>query len=111
MESKSVIHLVGTDCPSETERELDMFYRQKHLPDIFRFKKLSKATRYRNIHTDSDYPKFLDICEFECREDFQAYDTSLERVAATEDFLDISKRIGASLRWRVQYEIIDTWKR
>ena len=110
METKSVIHIVGTECPPEMEGRFDTWYSERHVPDLLKFQGLKKVTRYRNLHADGEYPKFLTIYEFNNRQDFEAYYVSPERTAAAEDWLKIQKELGASLKWMVQYEAIKTWQ-
>ena len=111
MEAKPVIQIVGTDCPLEAEEKFNTWYNERHIPDLLKFKKLKRVTRYKNLHPDGEYPKFLTIYEFENRQAFEEYDTSPEQTTAREDWLRISKETGAEVVWRVQYEVIKTWQR
>ena len=111
MEAKSVLHIVGTECPSEMEDQFDKWYSDKHVPELLEFKGVNRVTRYRNLHNGEEYTKFLTIYEFGKREDFEAYFTSSIRANAAEDWGKIQNELGASLKWSVQFEMIKTWQR
>ena len=111
MEAKPVMHVVGTECPPEMEEKFDTWYSERHVPDLLKFKGVKRVTRYRGLHPGGEYPKFLTIYEFNNRQDFEAYYTSPERATAAEDWIKIQKELGASLKWSVQFEVIETWQR
>ena len=111
METKPVIHVVGTECPPEAEEKFDAWYSDRHVPDLLKFKKLRKVTRFKALKPDREYPMFLTLYEFDSRQAFEEYFTSPERATAAEDFAKIQKELNASVKWSVQYETIKTWQR
>ncbi len=111
MKAKSIIHVVGTECPPEMEEKFDRWYSERHVPDLLKFKKLKGVTRFKNLHPSGEYPKFLTIYEFDNQQDFEAYFKSPERAAAGEDWKKIQRELGASQKWAVQFEVIKSWQR
>ena len=111
METKPVIHVVGTECPTEAEEKFDTWYSDRHVPDLLKFKKLKKVTRLKALKPDGEYPMFLTFYEFDDRQAFEEYFISPERSTAAEDFARIQKELDVSVKWSVQYETIKTWQR
>jgi len=111
MEAKSVIHVVGTECPPGVEEKFDTWYSERQVPHLLEFKKLKRVTRYRNLHPNRQYPKFLTIYEFDNRQDFEEYHDSPERTSSRDSWLKIQEETGASDKWEVQYEVIKSWQR
>ena len=110
MGNTSVIHVVATECPSETEDTFSKWYDEQHIPDLLKFKRLKKVTRYRNLHPDGENPKFLTIYEFDRREDLEDYLVSPERTSVHEDAMSTNRELNVSLKWRVQYEVLRSWQ-
>lgn len=112
MAKTALIHMVGTRCPPDKEARFDTWYNERHVPDLMKFKKLRKVTRFRSLKPDpGSYPRFLTIYEFAGREDFEAYFNSPERAVAAEDWKKIQQELGASQDWAVQYEVIRSWEK
>ena len=121
----SVITFVGTQCPPETEAKFDVWYSEKHIPDLLKFKGLEGVTRYRLASSSylgvklstapeikaKEYPEFLTFYYFEDLPTNDAYDTSHERTATLEEAGNVQKETGFSILWRAQYEPMRTWQR
>ncbi len=111
METKSVIHIVATQCQPEIEEKFNKWYDETHIPMLFKYSGLKSATRYKLLSESEDYPKYLAVYEFESREAFKAYQTSPELAEALEEMKETWKQNGYETKWRVQYELIKTWQR
>ncbi len=111
MEAKLVIDVVGTDCPLETEEKFNKWYNDTHVPDLLKFEKIKRVTRFKILNQDTKYPKFLAIYEFDNRQAFEEYFASPVRGAGVQDWTKVSKELSASLKWLAQYEVIKTWHR
>jgi len=111
METKPIIHVVATECRSEVEEKFNKWYDDVHIPLLFKFKGMKEATRYKIMNETEEYPKYLTIYEFESKEAYQAYRTSPELAASTEEMKETWKEGGFEVKWRVQYEPMKTWKR
>jgi len=124
--SLSVITIVGTQCPPEIEGRFDTWYSEKHIPDLLKFKRLDGVTRYRLASSRGlaikiadeipefkarEYPKYLTFYYFKDVPTAEAYETSPERSATLEEWLDVVKEMGVSVLWRAQYEPMRTWRR
>ncbi len=108
---KTIIHMVATRCPPEMAARFDEWYNTRHVPDLLKFPRLKRVTRYRSLHPDNGFPRFIAAYEFESREDFEAYFNSPERAIAGEDWKKAQKKLGASQDWAVQWEFIGTWQK
>ena len=73
MDANSVINVMGTQCPPETEERFRKWYIEKHIPELLQFKGLKGVTFYRNTKADGEYPTYLAIYEFKDQQDFEAY--------------------------------------
>ena len=111
METKSVIHVVATQCQPEIEGKFNRWYDETHIPMLLKCSGLKRAVRYKLLNESEDYPKYLAIYEFENRGAFKAYETSPELVAALEEMRETWKQNGYQTKWRVQYELIKTWQK
>jgi len=106
MEGRPVIHIVGTQCQPEVEEEFNRWYDQVHIPMLFKFNGLKKATRYKIAKPSEEYPEYLAIYEFESQKTFEAYQSSPELAAALEEMRETWKEGEWEITWRVQYEAI-----
>ena len=121
----SVINILGTKCPPETEADFNEWYSNKHIPDLLKFKDMEGVARYKlassshlavKLPADLDiktteYPGFLTIYYFKDRATCDAYDASQERTATLDEAAELKKKIGYSVQWRAQYEPMRTWQR
>ena len=121
----SVITIVGTQCPPETETRFDTWYSDKHIPDLLKFKGLEGVTRYKLASSSflavkltstlevkaKEFPKYLTFYYFKDVPNAEAYDTSPERDATLEEWSGVVKETGVSVLWRAQYEPMRTWQR
>jgi antibiotic biosynthesis monooxygenase (ABM) superfamily enzyme len=120
----SVITLVGTECSPASEVEFNIWYSEKHIPDLLKFKGLEGVTRYRLASSTSvgikvtggvptgqtkQYPKYLTFYYFKDTTTADAYDESPERTATLGEFQEMIKEIGLSVVWRAQYASMRTW--
>ena len=111
METKPVIHIVGTRCRPENEEKFNKWYDEIHIPMLLRFKGLKAVTRYKITHEAEEYPNYLAIYKFEGQEAYEAYETSPELAAAMKETRETWKEGDIQLKWRVQYEPMKTWER
>ena len=111
METKPVIHIVGTRCRPEDEEKFNKWYIEVHIPMLLKFKGLKAVTRYEIINEAEEYPKHLAIYKFESQQAYEAYETSPELAAAREERDETWKEGGYEVKWRVQYEPMETWER
>ncbi len=119
----SVINVVGLHCPPEGQARFGQWYSEKYIPDILKFKGMLGATRYDYVNSGDlgtkttrpikvkEYPRFLTFYYYEDQPTAEAFDTSPERYAAREDWLNVSKQTGTSVMWRARYRPLRTWQR
>ena len=73
MKSNSAIIIVGLTCQPDKEERFNIWYNEKHIPDLLRFKGVRMVTRYKTLtrfqprqgYPDVDYPAYVTIYELE----------------------------------------------
>ncbi len=111
METKKVINVRGNDCLPEAEEKFNKWLEETHIPMLLETGELQKATRYRRIGDDANFPKYLAIYEFEDRAAFKRYEASQALAAAVADAKSTWAKGGNLPKWRVQYEVISTFEK
>ena len=111
METKPVINVVGIQCQPEVEEKFNTWYNQTHIPMLLKFKGLRGVTRYKILKPSEEYPEYLAIYEFDSRQAFEEYQTSPELAAALDEMQEIWRGEGWERKWRVQYEVMKTWRK
>ena len=105
----SIALIVANEPGPEKETEYNEWYTGKHIPMMFAFKGLKKASRYRRLGDDKECSKYLAIYEFDSEEDMAAFSRSPEFAAAVEDFDKKWQGGGFESKWYTAYELIKTW--
>jgi len=111
METRPVIHIVGTRCQPQVEEKFNIWYDQTHIPMLLKFNGLRGATRYKISKAGEGYPEYISIYEFDNRQAFEAYETSSELAAALDEMRETWRDGGWETVWRVQYEAMKTWRK
>jgi len=111
METGTVINVVATLCPPETEEKFNQWYNEIHIPLLLKCKALKSATRYKILNESENHPNYLAIYEFDSREAYKEYEASPELAAAIEEMQDTWKQKEYESKWRVQYELIQSWQK
>ncbi len=109
MKNRPVIQVSGIDCPSELREKFDVWYNKTHIPMLLKFKGIIKATRYKRVGDNKEYPEHLSIFEFDSLESFKDYLESTELADAVAERKSSWPSGGHERRWRVQYEMIENW--
>lgn len=114
METEPAILVVGTEISPEAEEEWNMWYNEKHVPELLEVEGMIRVTRYKIFddkegpYEEGKYPKYLAIYEFENRQAAEAFATSPEIYAGRADWKKNWLPRGMVLKWRVYYEPIKT---
>ena len=111
MTDKPIILIRATQCQPEVEEKFNKWYDEIHIPLLLKFKGITEVTRYKLMNETEEYPKYLAIYKFESQSTLEAYETSPELVAALAELKETWKEGGFESKWRVQYEVMKTWKR
>ena len=123
METKPIIHIVGTQCRPEDEAKFNKWYDEIHTPLLLKFKGIKEVTRYKitkgikevapfrvtneiEEYETEEYPAYLAIYKFESQNAYEAYLTSPELAAAWGEAKKTWPDGGFRIKWRVQYEPI-----
>jgi heme-degrading monooxygenase HmoA len=106
------IMLIAANEPiAEKEAEYNEWYNGKHIPMMFQFRGLKKASRYRLASDNKECSKYLAVYEFDSTEDLEAFLQSPEFAAAVKDFDDKWKNGGFESKWGASYELIKSWEK
>jgi uncharacterized protein (TIGR02118 family) len=111
MENKPVINMVATECKLEDEEKFNKWYDEVHIPMIMKFKGVSEVTRYKLPGNAGEYPKYLTIYTFDNADALKAFGTCPEMAAVQADMRETWKDGMFTIKWRVSYEPVKTWKR
>ena len=107
----SVILIVANEPSAEREAEYNEWYTEKHVPMMFRFKGMNKASRYRMSGENKECSKYLAVYEFDSKEDLDAFPKSPEFAEAVKDFDEKWKDGGFERKWGGSYELIKSWEK
>jgi hypothetical protein len=104
--SQRYILIVANEPAPDKEDEYNQWYTQQHVPMMFNFPGMQKASRYHLIGENRECSKYLAVYEFGSKEDLEAFPGSPEFAAAVADFDDKWKDGGFIRKWGASYELI-----
>lgn len=106
-----IILIVANEPSTEREAEYNEWYSERHIPMMFRFHGMKKASRYRLAGQNKAASKYLTVYEFGSKEDLEEFFASAEFAAAVEDFDEKWKNGGFENKWNASYELIKSWEK
>ncbi len=109
--AKSFINIVATQCKPEVEQEFNKWYDEVHIPLLFKFKGMTNVIRYKLDGGPNDFPKYLALYEFKDKKTFEEFGKSPEMAAARAEMEQTWKGRAFEIKWRAQFEPMQTWKR
>ena len=104
-----VMLIVANEPGAGREEEYNEWYTGIHIPMMFQFRGLKRASRYRLSGENKECSKYLAIYEFDSKEDMEAFLGSPEFAAAVKDFDGKWKDGGFERKWGAAYELIKSW--
>jgi antibiotic biosynthesis monooxygenase (ABM) superfamily enzyme len=108
---QSIMLIVANEPVPDREAEYNDWYTGKHIPLLFAFPGLKKASRYRRVGDKAECPKYLAVYEFDSPEDLAAFYRSQEFAAAVADFEEKWRGGGFERKRDATYELIKTWEK
>ena len=109
--SGKILLIVANEPDPEKEDDYNQWYTEKHIPMMFGFKGMKKASRYRRLDESEASSKYLAIYEFDSQEDLAAFPQSPEFIEAVKDFDEKWKDGGFQSKWGASYELIKSWEK
>ncbi len=106
-----IILIAANEPVADKEAEYNEWYTEKHIPMMFRFHGMKKASRYRLVGDSKGVSKYLAVYEFDSREDLDAFMQSPEFSDAVKDFDEKWKDGGFENKWGASYGLIKSWER
>jgi antibiotic biosynthesis monooxygenase (ABM) superfamily enzyme len=107
----NIVLIVANEPGPGREAEYNDWYTSRHIPMMFRFPGLKKASRYRRVSSNQECSKYLAVYEFDSTEDLAAFSRSPEFAAAVADFEGKWQGGGFERKWDATYELIRTWEK
>ncbi|MBM2825101.1 MAG: hypothetical protein HW402_765 [Dehalococcoidales bacterium] len=111
MEDSSVLHLTGSVIKPALVSEVGKWYAETHIPMLMEFEPLKEVKLCQRLYDKAEYPTYVVMYKFDHPGAFQAYESSPELAAAHKDRLQQWPGNAFDVKWRVQYEVIRSWKR
>ena len=111
MPANNIIQIVASESTPEKEAEFNKWYTEIHVPMLFEYKGVKRASRYRRLDDNEKNAKFLAIYEFKSIKDMEAFPDSPEYADAIEDFENNKEVLGFKMKWASSYELIKSYER
>ena len=112
MPAHKIMQIVASESSPEKEEDFNRWYSDVHLPMLFGYDGVKRASRYRLIGDDfKSNAKFLAIYEFDSRKDMEEFPESQAFKDAIKDFDENNEDLGFKMRWVAAYELISELER
>ncbi len=112
MPAHKIMQIVASESTPEKEEDFSKWYSDVHLPMLFGYEGVKRASRYRLMgDDDKNNAKFLAIYEFDTLEDMEAFPDSPAFRDAVDDFEANHEDLGFKMRWVAAYELISELER
>jgi uncharacterized protein (TIGR02118 family) len=106
-----LIQIVAAESTPEKDAAFEKWYTEKHVPMLFRFPGVKKASRYRLQGESKGSSRYLTFYEFESAADLEAFPKSRAYLNAIADFEKMKDKVAFTMRWTGVYELIRSWQR
>lgn len=111
MAGSAIIQIVASQSVPGKEDAYNEWYTGTHVPMMFGYKGLKRASRYRLIGENPEHARYLAVYEFDDADSTAAFYESPEFASAVEDFEKRKDELGFEMKWAASYELIKTWSR
>ena len=112
MPAHKIMQIVASESTTEKEKEFSKWYSDVHLPMLFSYEGVKRASRYQLVGDDDETnAKFLAIYEFDSLSDMEAFPQSQAFKEAIDDFEENNEALGFKMRWVAAYELISELER
>ena len=112
MPAHKIMQIVASESTPEKENDFSKWYSEVHLPMLFDYEGVKRASRYQLIGEDvENNAKFLAVYEFDSMNDMEAFPESQAFKNAIEDFEENHEALGFKMRWVAAYELISELER
>ncbi|MBN1228033.1 MAG: hypothetical protein JXA79_13660 [Deltaproteobacteria bacterium] len=111
---KKIIRIIAGAPPNDkkTKEEFHNWLDEEHVRNLFKFKKMKRATNYRIINKGNPKfepefpgPEFITVMEFESEADYEEFEKSPEMATCIKNGLDKwGPDIGYKKLWWFMYE-------
>jgi quinol monooxygenase YgiN len=105
------INVVATECHAEDEKKFNEWYNGVHVPMLFKNAGMLKVTRYKLAGGSEGQARYLAVYEFKDKAAFEAFEKGPEMKAAREEMQQTWKARMFNIKWRAQYEPMQSWEK
>ena len=107
MPNHKLMQIVASESTPEKEENFSRWYSEIHLPMLFGYNGVKRASRYKLVGDDvQNNAKFLAIYEFDTKEELEAFPESPAFKDAIDDFDTNHEALGFKMRWVAVYELL-----
>ncbi|MFC1494594.1 DUF4286 family protein [Thermodesulfobacteriota bacterium] len=111
MPAYKIMQIVASESTPEKEEEFTKWYSENHLPMLFGYEGVKRASRYQLMGDDDSNARFLAVYEFNSKEDLDAFPDSQAFKDAITDFDNNHEALGFKMKWVAVYELITELER
>ena len=111
MPAHKIMQIVASESTPEKEEEFTKWYSETHLPMLFGYEGVKRASRYQLVGDDDKNARFLAIYEFNSKEESDAFPESQAFKNAVKDFDKNHEALGFKMKWVAVYELINKLER
>ena len=112
MPAHKLMQIVASESTPKKEEEFSKWYSDIHLPMLFEYEGVKRASRYQLVSEDGgENAKFLAIYEFDTKEELKAFPDSPAFQDAVDDFDKNHESLGFKMKWVAVYELIKELER
>jgi len=110
-ENKAIV-VISQECKAEKETEFNEWYFHVHIPMAMRYPGLKKATRCRVQNSSNGQKGYLTIFEFEDQAAMAGFVKSPEVAATLAEMNEKWQgKLPFEIKWRNEYEVMQTWEK
>lgn len=111
MPAHKIMQIVASESTPDKEEDFSEWYSETHLPMLFGYEGVKRASRYQLMGDNDKNARFLAIYEFDSREDLDSFPDSQAFQNAVNDFDKNHEALGFKMKWVAVYELIKELER
>jgi antibiotic biosynthesis monooxygenase (ABM) superfamily enzyme len=112
MANSQAIVCISQEVSPGMEKEFNDWYFNVHIQMALKYPGMVKATRCRLTASSNGQKGYLTVFEFKDREMMEAFIKSPEAAAAIEEMnRRWNGKLPFEIKWRNEYEIMETWEK
>lgn len=111
MSSRAMV-CISQEVSQELEKAFSDWYLNVHIPMALKYPGLVKATRCKLLSSTNGQKGYLTVFEFKDRKAMEEFTKSPEVTLAIEEMNQRWKgKLPFEIKWRNEYEVMETWEK